>query len=97
MRYGGIAFLDFARDLAGDVLQRAVVDETGLTGVFDITLSINPESLAWYVPFPGNPPPTNNAPFIFEALPAQLGLKLEAGRGPVEVLVIDHAEQPTPD
>jgi uncharacterized protein (TIGR03435 family) len=97
LRYGGISFRDFTRALAGDVLQRAVVDETGLSGVFDITLNVNPESFPWYGAMAGAFAPTKDAPFIFEALPAQLGLKLEPSRGPVEVLVIDHVEAPTPD
>jgi uncharacterized protein (TIGR03435 family) len=35
------------------------------------------------------------APSIFDALPGQLGLRLEAGRGPVEYVVVDHVERPS--
>jgi uncharacterized protein (TIGR03435 family) len=38
-----------------------------------------------------------NLPSFTTALPEQVGLKLESARGPVDVLVIDSAEQPTPD
>jgi uncharacterized protein (TIGR03435 family) len=73
--------------------QRPVVDRTGLDGPFDLKLD--------YL-MPGAPAAADNdsaqrAPEIFTALQEQLGLKLEATRGPVEVLVIDSAEHPVND
>jgi uncharacterized protein (TIGR03435 family) len=74
-----------------------VIDRTGLRGAFDF-------SLEWAPPSPVEPTqmaPGPNAqgdepgPSIAQALKQQLGLKLESTRGPVELLVIDHVEQPT--
>jgi uncharacterized protein (TIGR03435 family) len=69
---------------------RTVIDHTGLTGRFDITLSYaNPSVVA-----AGG---ASEAPELFTALQEQLGLKLEATRGPVDVLVIDGADHPVND
>lgn len=64
-----------------------VVDKTGLAGYYAYTMD-------W---FPANRtmPPDLDAPTMFQAVQEQLGLKLEATKGPVEKLVIDHAEKPT--
>ena len=77
-------------------LGRPVIDKTGLTGVFDVALSWTSENPR---PAGGNDPDaratTENAPSpdIFRALQQQLGLRLESQKGPVEILVIDHAER----
>ena len=61
-----------------------VVDETGLAGLFDLDLDFNvDESMS------------SEGPTVFEAVQRQLGLKLEARKGPVEVVVIDHVEKPS--
>jgi uncharacterized protein (TIGR03435 family) len=41
--------------------------------------------------------PNDERPIIFTALQEQLGLKLESARGPVDVLVVEHIDRPTPD
>ena len=64
------------------VLQRKVVDETGLKGGYSFTLQFAPDENA------------TDMPSIFTALEEQLGLALKGGRGPVEVFVIDGAERP---
>lgn len=67
------------------VVGRRIIDETGLTGEFDINLE-------W-----ARGPNDTTRPAIFTALQEQLGLKLESSRGPVKVLVIDSISRPTPD
>ena len=75
---------------------RTVVDKTGLKAVYDFTLQFTPDD-ATTAPITGTgalaPNPT--APSIFTALQEQLGLKLESGKGPVDVIVIDHVERPS--
>jgi bla regulator protein BlaR1 len=77
-----------ATRLAG-VVGRLVIEKTGLQGTFNF-------GLKWAADLAGAEP-SGDAPSIFTALQEQLGLKLESSRGPVEVLVVDHVEQPTPD
>ena len=82
---------------------KTVQDKTGLMGLYDFELSFDPEVLlrmasqiGLNLPTPANLPPSDN-PSLLTALREQLGLKLDSARGPVEVLVIDSAEMPTPD
>jgi len=70
---------------------RPVVDATGLTGGFDFTFEWSNERVLKAAEDSGTVPPV---PSIFTALPEQLGLKLEARKVPMEVLVIDSAERP---
>lgn len=78
-----------------DVGSRPVVDQTGLTGHYDFVLS----GVAIAAPFgPAKALDEQTAEVsIFGALPEQLGLKLIPVKVPVEVLVIDHIEQPSPN
>ena len=80
---------------------RHVWDRTQLSGLYDFALKWTPERLpqgssdvSRDAPLPIVDP---NGPSIFTALQEQLGLRLEPARGPVEVVVIDHVERPTPD
>jgi uncharacterized protein (TIGR03435 family) len=77
--------------------ERLVFDKTGLAGRFAFTLTWTPDVMPTEAPPPDIPPIDPNGPSIFTALQEQLGLKLQATRGPVEVLVIDRVEHPTPD
>jgi uncharacterized protein (TIGR03435 family) len=80
-----------------------VVDKTGLTGRYDVTLKWAPGASqspmvggAGAAPqgpgAPPPPPPDTSAPSLFTAIEEQLGLELELQKGPVDVLVIDHIE-----
>jgi uncharacterized protein (TIGR03435 family) len=93
---------DLIRELAL-VLDRPVLDRTEFTGEFDLNLSFTPDEALMGLPGfggPGDPGGSRietdpNLPNVFAALEEQLGLKLVPAKGPVEVLVIDHAERPT--
>jgi uncharacterized protein (TIGR03435 family) len=69
-----------------------VVDMTGLQGVFDFTLEWD-RSASTLSANADEHPPSDAGPSIFTALQEQLGLKLEARKLPVEILVIDHVER----
>jgi uncharacterized protein (TIGR03435 family) len=73
--------------------QRPVIDKTGLDKNYDFALSFAPD-LPPNVPTENLPPGLLDRPTIFDALKQQLGLKLEAEKGPVEYYAIDHVEKP---
>jgi len=94
-------------DVLSRQLGRPVVDKTGLTGKYDFTLKWTPEEHEGQMfkgagpgadpgAAPPPPPPAEAAgPSIFTAVQEQLGLKLEAEKSPMTVLVIDHVEKPS--
>ena len=85
--------------MTGSSLNRLVVDRSGLEGAYDAEVRFTPENIPPGLgpgSLPGGLPPIDpNGPSIFTAIQEQLGLKLDAQRGPVEVLVIDRVERPT--
>ena len=90
----GMTMARLAATLTG-IVGRVVTDSTAMAGAYDLELAFAPEG-----PLPPGAPPSaadSDAPSIFTALQEQLGLKLDGRRGPVEVLVIDSIERPTPD
>jgi uncharacterized protein (TIGR03435 family) len=93
---GGVTMSEWSRDLSG-VLGRVVIDNTGLNGRFDITLQFaSPDPLPPSTdPFASKDRPGAEGPSMYTALLEQLGLKLEATKGPVDALVIDRVEHPT--
>ena len=77
-----------AKVLSGQ-LDRTVQDQTGIEGAFDFKLEWEPDPA-----IAGPPPPDAPArSSLFTSIQDQLGLKLEARKGPVEVLVIDHIDR----
>jgi uncharacterized protein (TIGR03435 family) len=82
-------------DRLSTILGRTVVDKTGLTGVYDIELTYTPDPDMGPQSPTGVLAPDNPGPSLFTAMQEQLALKLTAGKGPVEVIVIDSAEKPT--
>jgi uncharacterized protein (TIGR03435 family) len=97
IRFGGFPLSLFANSISGRV-GRAVVDRTGLTGNWDFELTFAAEPPRGPLP-PGAEPVAvdPDAPNLFTAVQEQLGLKLESTKGPIEVLVIDSVQPPTPD
>jgi uncharacterized protein (TIGR03435 family) len=78
---------------------RTVVDQTGLTGDYDFKMTFSPD-IGQQSPDPGDeggsrPAVDADGPSIFSALQVQLGLKLDAQKGPVEVVVIDSVQKPS--
>jgi len=67
--------------------RQTILDRTGLDGFYDLKLEWTPDD-GRAVPATDNPGPS-----LYSAVQEQLGLKLEARKGPVEVIVVDHAEK----
>ena len=96
---GGVTIDEFARLLSART-RRPVMNKTDLSGNYAFTLEFTPDQM----PPPGATPPgvplpsiNPDGPSLFTAIQEQLGLKLEGTRSPVQVLVIDRVEPPTPD
>jgi bla regulator protein blaR1 len=90
---GAKASMPMLADSLTRVLQRKVVDQTGLKGAYSFTLKFLPDQVRSRPDDSGAP--DNDDASIFTALQEQLGLTVKASKGPVEVLVIDHAEKPS--
>jgi uncharacterized protein (TIGR03435 family) len=89
----GVSIATLATSLSRLGLDRPVIDGTGLTGGFDLHLKwAMDEAVGATAPGTTDDP---TGPSIFTALKEQLGLKLEPVKAPIEILVIDHAEQPS--
>jgi uncharacterized protein (TIGR03435 family) len=77
-------------------LDRPVIDKTGLSGRYDFDLEFTPDETQFDRAFTNRANADDAAkPGLFAAMQEQLGLRLEATRGPIEALVIDHVERPS--
>jgi len=92
---------DFAQWMQNGVMDRPVVDQTGLTDRYDFQLKWTPDE-SQFAAFRSVgavvPPPTDSAtapPGLYTAITEQLGLKMGPAKIPVDVIVIDHAEKPS--
>jgi uncharacterized protein (TIGR03435 family) len=98
---GGTTLGHFANSILSGVLDRYVIDQTGLTSRFNIRLhfaldqSIRPNVFGGGRPVDPPPADVEKAPAIFQALEQQLGLKLEKTKGRREFLVIDRVQRPS--
>jgi uncharacterized protein (TIGR03435 family) len=86
---------DFCDDLQALVMDKPVVDRTGLASRYDFLLNWTPDEsqFSGRVPPPSDDP--NPPPSLYTALQEQLGLKLEPTRAKADAFVIDHAEKPS--
>lgn len=92
-RNGTIA--EFAAVMQRTVLDRPVVDKTGLTGKYDFDLEWTPDEGQFGGAFKVSPAEDSPKPSLFAAVQQQLGLRFEATRGRVEVMVMDRVERPS--
>jgi uncharacterized protein (TIGR03435 family) len=108
LRSGRIVHSQISMSILATLLSRferqLVLDMTELNGDYDIKLEWTPDALRGRVPEGGGPILLNgesvdpNGPSLVTAVSEQLGLRLESRKGPVDVLVVDHAEKvPTPN
>lgn len=107
LRAGNATMADLTGFLQVLVLDRPVVDRTGLTARYDLSCTFTPDDSQFH----GHPPRMPSAPgadgtaendaaaapSLYEAFQEQLGLKLTAEKTQVDVIVIDHVEKPSPN
>lgn len=88
MKFTAWSMARLAEQIAGNE-NRKVVDKTGLTGSYDFALS--------YLQDRGADAPNQDGPSLFAAVQEQLGLRVESQKGLVEMLVVEHADRPSPN
>ena len=89
---------DFTGLLQNAVLDRPVLDKTGIAARWDFTLNWTPDDSQFGGMAAKIPPPADGAataPGLYTAVQEQIGLKLEATKAATEVFVVDHIERPS--
>jgi uncharacterized protein (TIGR03435 family) len=100
LRVMNATMVDFSQFLQSAVMDRPVVDQTGLSGRWNFSLDWTPDDSQFGGAAASLPPPakgTTPPPDIYTAIQEQDGLKLDAAKAPAEVLVIDHVDHPSPN
>ena len=95
---------EFAKWMQSGVMDKPVIDQTGLKDRYDFTLKWTPDesqfaqfrSTGIVIPS-SNPDDPNAPPSLYTATQEQLGLKMEPTKAQDQVMVIDHVEQPSPN
>lgn len=90
---------DFCHGMQEAVMDKPVVDHTGLTDRYDFNLSWTPDqsqfsSFGVHIPTP-DPNDPNPLPSLYTALQEQLGLKMDVAKANVQVMIVDHIDKPT--
>lgn len=99
-----LTMAEFATWMQSGVMDKPVVDQTGLKDKYDFTLKWTPDD-SQFAQFRGAVAPApqpagdnpNAPPSLYTAVQEQLGLKIEATKAPDDVIVIDHVEKPSPN
>jgi uncharacterized protein (TIGR03435 family) len=89
---------DFCDGMQGAVMDKPVIDQTGLKARYDFTLKWTPDDSQFSAMGGAPAPPADDAnapPVLSTALQEQLGLKIDPVRAPADVFVIDHVEKPS--
>jgi uncharacterized protein (TIGR03435 family) len=92
---------DFAEHMQGGVMDKPVIDQTGLSGKYDFELKWTPDE-SQFAQFRGVgavvPQPTGDLkapPNLYTAMQEQLGLKMRTEKFLADVIVIDHVDRPS--
>ncbi len=97
MKGRNLTMTNFAQLLQSGIMDRPVVDHTGLGGKYDFALRWTPDQSQFGGRFPVMADSADAPPGMFTAIEEQLGLKLNAEKTAVQVMVIDRVEQPSPN